>query len=221
MQISHSIPIVIPGAADPVGIGWVKSLARPGGNVTGFTFLELSMFGKMLDTLKQIAPSTARVAFIHNPDNPSTVVFRQTFEAAARQLSVEPIIVPIHGLADIERAVADLGHAQNAAFFPPDITIQALREGVVASVGRHRLPTIYSDAVFVRIGGLASYSADRIDIFRRAAGYVDRILRGEEPGELPFQQPTKYQLLINLKAALALGLEISPTMIALADEVIE
>jgi putative ABC transport system substrate-binding protein len=222
MQISRSIPIVVPGAADPVGIGWVESLARPGGNVTGFTFLELSMFGKMLDTLKQIAPGIARVALIYNRDNPSTVYFRRAFEAAAGALGVEPIIVPIDGLADIDRAVASLADQRNAGLFlPPDITIQALREEVVALVARHRLLAIYADAVFVKIGGLAFYGADRIDMFRRAAGYVDRILRGEKPGALPFQQPTKYQLTINLKSARALGLEVSPTLLALADEVIE
>jgi putative ABC transport system substrate-binding protein len=222
MQISRSIPIVVPGATDPVGTGWVASLARPGGNVTGFTFFELSMFGKMLETLKQIAPAIIRVAFIYNSDNPNTVFFRRAFEAAAGALAVEPIIVPIHGLADIGRAVASLADRQNAgAFFPPDVTIGALREEIIALVGRHRLPAIYSDPVFPKIGGLAYYGADRVDMFRRTAGYVDRILRGEKPGDLPFQQPTKYQLVINLKTAKALGIELSPTLLALADEVIE
>jgi putative ABC transport system substrate-binding protein len=222
LQISRSIPIVVPGAADPIGIGWVKSLARPGGNVTGFTFMELSIFGKMLETLKRIAPATVRVAFIYNPDNPSTVAFNRAFVAAADSLAVEPISVPIHGLADIERAVAGLAERQPAGvFLAPDITTQALREQVIALILRHRLPAIYPDPVFVKSGGLASYSADRLDLYRRAAGYVDRILRGEKAGELPFQQPTKYQLVLNLRAAKMLGLELSPTLLALADEVIE
>jgi putative tryptophan/tyrosine transport system substrate-binding protein len=222
MQLSRSIPIVLPGASDPVGVGYVASLARPGGNVTGFTLFELSMLGKSLETLKQIAPAIVRVALIYNPDNPNTVFYRRTLEAAAGSLAVEPIAVPIHGLADIDRAVASLADRQNVGvFFLPDITIIGLRNEVVALAARRRLPAIYSDSVFVKVGGLASYATDRIDMFRRAAGYVDRILRGEKPGDLPFQQPTKYQLMINLKTAKALGLELSPTLLALADEVIE
>jgi putative tryptophan/tyrosine transport system substrate-binding protein len=222
MQITRSIPIVVPGAADPIGTRWVESLARPGGNVTGFTFFELSMFGKMLETLKHIAPVIARVAFIYNPDNPNTVVFQRAFEAAAGPLAVEPIVYTVHGLADISQVVASLAARQNAGvFFPPDITIQALRKEIIALVERHRVPAIYSDPVFPQIGGLAFYGADRVDMFRRAAGYVDRILRGEKPADLPFQQPTKYQFIINLKTAKTLGLELSPTVLALADEVIE
>jgi putative tryptophan/tyrosine transport system substrate-binding protein len=222
MQLSRTIPIVIPGVSDPVGVGYVQSLARPGGNVTGFTSFELSIFGKMLETLKRIAPATARVAFVFNPDNPITVFFRQAFEAAAGSLAIEPIIVPIHGLDDIDRAAAGLAQRGNAgAFVPPDLTLQALRAEVVALVARHRLPTIYSDPAFPKIGGLAFYGPDRVDLYRSAAGYVDRILRGEKPGDLPFQQPTKYQLILNLKTAKALGLKISNNLLSLADEVIE
>jgi putative tryptophan/tyrosine transport system substrate-binding protein len=222
MQLSRSVPIVVPGASDPVGIGWVKSMARPGGNVTGFTFLELSMFGKMLEILKHIAPATARVAFLYNPDNPNTVYFRRAFESAIVPLAIEPIVIPIHALADVEPTLAAVADRRDAAvFFPPDVTLQALRAQVVALVARHRLPAIYSDPAFPKIGGLAFYGADRLDLFVRAAGYVDRILRGEKPGDLPFQQPTKYQLILNLKTAKALGLELSPTVLALADEVIE
>jgi putative ABC transport system substrate-binding protein len=222
MQLSRSIPIVVPTASDPVGVGWIESLARPGGNVTGFAFLELSMFGKMLETLKQVAPSTVRVAFLYNPDNPNTVYFRRSFETAIGPLAVEPVIVPIHELAEVERTLAGLADRSNAAvFFPPDVTLQALRAEVVALVARHRLPAIYSDPAFPKIGGLAFYGADRLDLFRRTAGYVDRILRGEKPGDLPFQQPTKYQLILNLKTAKALGLDVPPSLLALADEVIE
>jgi putative ABC transport system substrate-binding protein len=222
LQISRSVPIVVPGAVDPVGTGWVQSLARPGGNVTGFTFLELSIFGKMLDTLKQMAPSTIRVANIHNPDNRSTGAFNREFERAASALALEAVSTPVHDMGAIERAVADLAARPNSAiFFPPDLTIQALREKVVPLLGKFRIPAIYTDDVFVRIGGLASYAADRKEIYRQAASYVDRILRGEKPGELPFQQPTKYLLKINLKTAKSLGLELSPTLITTADEVIE
>jgi putative ABC transport system substrate-binding protein len=222
MQLSRSIPIVVPGSTDPVDIGWVESLARPGGNVTGFTSMELSMFGKMLEILTEIAPATRRVAFVYNPDNPSTVFFRRAFQAAASPLAIEPLIIPIHEFADIDRTMASLADRQSAGvLFPPDITLQALREKIVALVERYRLPAIYADAVSVKIGGLAFYGADRLDIFRRAAGYVDRILHGEKPGELPFQQPTKFALIINLKTAMQLGLTVPASLRATADEVIE
>jgi ABC-type uncharacterized transport system substrate-binding protein len=222
MRLSSSIPIVLPGASDPVGVGWAKSLARPGGNVTGFTGFELSMLGKSLEILKQIAPAIVRVALIYNPDNPNAVFYRRTAETASGPLAIEPIAVPIHGLADIDRAVTSLADRQNSGiFFLPDITINALRDEVVGLVARRRLPAMYSDSFFVKIGGLAFYGTDRIDLFRRSAGYVDRILRGEKAGDLPFQQPTKYELMINLKAAKGLGLELSPALLALADELIE
>ncbi len=222
MRLSRTIPIVVPGAGDPVGVGWVESLARPGGNVTGFTFLELSMIGKMLETLKQIAPATVRVAFIYNPDNPSAVTYARAFRASAASLAIEPLDSPIHGVADIEKVLSSLiGQRDAGAFFPPDLTIQALRAEVVALVAQHRLPAIYSDAIFPAIGGLAFYGADRAELYRRAAGYVDRILRGEKPSDLPFQQPIRYHLIINRRTAKALGLDLPITLLASADEVIE
>jgi putative ABC transport system substrate-binding protein len=222
MQLSSSVPIIIPGSGDPLGVGWVTSLARPGGNLTGFTLFEVSLLGKSLALLKQIAPAIRRVAFIHNPDNPNTMVYRRTFENAAGPLAVEPVAAPVHSVADIERALASLADRQDSGVLvPPDIAILALRDEAVDLLARRCLPAIYSDPAFVKVGGLASYGPDRVDLFRRSAGYVDRILRGEKPGDLPFQQPTKYQLTLNLKAAKALGLELSPTVLALADEVIE
>jgi ABC transporter substrate binding protein len=156
MQLSRSTPIVIPGVSDPVGVGWAESLARPGGNVTGFTNLELSMFGKMLETLREIAPAATRVAFIYHPDNSSAVFFQRAFKAAAGLLAIEPLVVPIHGLADIEQCMASLAEQQNAAvLFPPDLTTQALRGEVVALAARHRLPAIYTDAMFVRLLAVA------------------------------------------------------------------
>ena len=144
------------------------------------------------------------------------------FETFAGTLAVERIISPVHGLADIERAIASLADRKNSGIFiPPDITLNALRDQVIALAARHRLPAIYSDQVFVKSGGLLYYGADRLDMFRRSASYVDRVLRDEKPGDLPFQQPTKYQLIINLTTAKALGLELSPMLLALADEVIE
>jgi putative tryptophan/tyrosine transport system substrate-binding protein len=222
MRLTRSIPIVLPGATDPVGVGWAQSLARPGGNVTGFTAFELAMLGKSLEILKQIAPAVVRVALIYNPDNPNSVHYRRISEGASARLAIETVDHPIHGLADIDRAVASLADRGNSGiFFLPDITTNALRDDVVALVARRRVPAIYSDSFFVKIGGLAFYGPDRTDLFRRSAGYVDRILRGEKPGDLPFQQPTKYELMINRTAAEALSLELSPALLALADEVIE
>jgi putative ABC transport system substrate-binding protein len=222
LQLTRAVPIVIPGTIDPVGTGWVKSLAQPGGNITGFTLLEFSMFGKLLDLLKQLAPGTVRVGLVFNPDNPNSVIFRREIESFAGPLGIEPIVLPIHGLADIDRAVGKLAEQPNTAvYFLPDITIQAMAQQVAALVQRHRIPTIYTDLAYIKQGGLAFYGADRAEIFRRAAGYVDRILRGEKPSELPFQQPTKYQFVINLKAAKTLGLDVPTSLLAQADEVIE
>ena len=201
---------------------WVKSLARPGGNVTGFSSFEFSVIGKMLEILLQIAPGTSRVAFIYNPDNRNAAFCGRSFERFATPLAITPVMAPIHGLAELEGVLEDFAKTPNGAlFFAPDITITALREPFVALAARHRLPAIYSDPVLVKSGGLISYSPDRVDLFRRAASYVDRILRGEKPADLPVQQPTKYQLTLNLKTAKALGLEAPPALLALADEVIE
>jgi putative tryptophan/tyrosine transport system substrate-binding protein len=222
MRLTRSIPMVLPSASDPVGVGWAQSLARPGGNVTGFTSLELSTLGKSLEILKQIAPAIVRVALIYNPDNPNSVHYRRISEGASAPLAIEPIDLPIHGLADIDRAVTSLADRGNSGiFFLPDLTTSALRDDVVALVARRRVPAIYSEPFFVKLGGLAFYGADRMEGFRRSASYVDRILRGEKPGDLPFQQPTKYELMINRTAAKALSLELSPALLAFADEVIE
>jgi putative ABC transport system substrate-binding protein len=222
MQLSKTIPIVVAGASDPVGVGWVQSIARPGGNVTGFTFLELPMFGKMVELLKQVGPNTTRVVMIYNPDNPSTNAFRRAFETAAGRLTVEPVEIPVHQIADIAQAIASAADRQDSAILvPPDITLQAHRTELVDLVTKSHLAAIYPQAVYVQTGGLMFYGADRLDLWRRAADYVDRILHGENPAELPFQQPTKYQFIINLNAAKALGLTIPQSLIATADEVIE
>jgi putative ABC transport system substrate-binding protein len=222
MQLSRSIPIVVPGAGDPVGVGWVGSLAHPGGNVTGFAMLELSILGKSLDILKQIAPRIARVALIYNPDNPNSVFYRRMVESASNQLAVESVAVPIHSFADIEHAIATLTEQQNAGvFFPGDVTTTSLRNKIVDLVARHRVPALYAEPAFMKVGGLASYGANRSELFRRSAEYVDRILRGEKAGDLPFQQPTKYELKLNLKTAGALGLTVPQNLLAIVDEVIE
>jgi putative ABC transport system substrate-binding protein len=159
---------------------------------------------------------------IYNPDNRSAVYFQHLFESSAVPLSIQPIISPIHGIDDIERAIEMLAEQPNSAlFFPPDVTSFALRDQITTIVARHRLPAIYTDRIFMASGGLISYDADRTDIFRRAASYIDRVLRGEKPGDLPFQQPTKYQLTINLKTAEALGLVVPQSILLRADEVIE
>jgi len=222
MTKTTSVPIVFPSGGDPVGTGWVKSLARPGGNITGFSSFEFSVIGKMLEILLQSAPGTTRVAFIYNPNNRNAAFYARSFERFATPLSVTPIMAPMHGIAELEGTLENFAKAPNGAlFFAPDITITALRDPFVALAARHRLPAIYSDPVLAKSGGLLSYSPDRVDLFRRAASYVDRILRGEKPADLPVQQPTKYQLTVNLKTAKALGLTVPPTLLALADEVIE
>jgi putative tryptophan/tyrosine transport system substrate-binding protein len=222
MELTRSIPIVTPSGSEPIARGYAESLARPGGNVTGFATMELSIVGKMLQTLKEIAPHLAHVSLIYNPDNPAGALFARSFESAAGPLGVESVIAHIHGLEDIERGVVTAAARPNGGIFVPlDITMNALMEQTIAAIARHRLPTIYSERVFVTSGGLVSYGTDRIELYRRAASYVDRILRGEKASELPYQQPTKYELVINLKTAKALGLTIPPTLLFTADEVIE
>jgi putative ABC transport system substrate-binding protein len=176
----------------------------------------------MLQTLKEIAPNISHVAMIYNPDNPAAAFFGRSFEDAARSLAIEPVIAHIHSLADIERAIETVAERPNGGiFFAFDVTLSAHVEQIVAIVARHRLPSIYSEPVAVKVGGLVYYGTDRVDLYRRAASYVDRVLRGEKPGDLPYQQPTKYELVVNLKTAKALGLTVSPSLLARADEVIE
>src|SRR6516164_2557569 len=181
MQLTSSIPIVIPGGTDPVERGWVKSLARPGGNVTGFSQLELSIIGNMLQILKEIAPNVSHVAMVYNPDNPSAPLFGRSFKDAAGSLAIEPVIAHIHSLADIERVIETVAARPNGGvFFAFDVTLSAHLEQIAAIVARHRLPSIYSEPVAVKVGGLVYYGTDRIDLYRRAASYVDRVLRGEK-----------------------------------------
>ena len=222
MEATRTVPIVVAGGADPVERGWIKNLARPGGNVTGFASLEHSVIGKMLQTLKELAPNVARVAMLYNPDNVGATLYARSFEVAAPLLGVQAILSPIHGLADIERAVVAVAAQPDGGIFAaPDVTIASLMEQTVALITRHRLPSVYSERPAIAHGGLAFYGVNRIELYRGAASYVDRILRGEKPGDLPFQQPTKYEMGINLKTAKTLGLTIPPTLLFTADEVIE
>jgi putative tryptophan/tyrosine transport system substrate-binding protein len=222
MELTRSIPIVTPGGSDPVARGFAESLARPGRNVTGFATMELSVISKMLQTLKEIAPNITHISMIYNPDNPAGALFVRSLQSAAGPLGVEVTVTQIHGLADIERAVAAAAAQPNTGIFIPlDVTIAAFAEQTVAVVARHRLPAIYSEREFATKGGLVYYGTDRIELYRGCASYVDRILRGEKPGDLPFQQPTKYELVINLQTVKAMGLTIPPKLLFTADEVIE
>jgi putative ABC transport system substrate-binding protein len=222
MRLTRTVPIIVPGGTSPVESGWVENLAKPGGNVTGFSVFEVSIIGKLAEVLKQIVPSITRVAAIHNPDNPDAALFVRAFQSFAGPLSIEPLVAPVHGLPDIERVVKNFADQRNCGIlFLPDVTTNALRDQVIALLAQHRVPAVFWERTFVLHGGLASYGSERIEIFRRAASYVDRVLRGEKPGDLPYQQPTKYELLINLKTARALGLTVPPSLLATADEVIE
>jgi putative ABC transport system substrate-binding protein len=223
MELTRSIPIVAASGSEPIiERGYAESLARPGGNVTGFTTTEVSVIGKMLQTLKEIAPNVAHVSMIYNPDSPAGALFVRSLESAAGPLGVKPIIAHIHNLGDIERAVAAAAAQPDGGMFVPlDVTMNAFMEQTIATIARHRLPAVYSERVFVTSGGLVSYGTDRVEQYRRAASYVDRILRGEKAGDLPFRQPTKYELVINLKTAKMLGLTIPPPLLFTADEVIE
>jgi putative ABC transport system substrate-binding protein len=222
MELTRSIPIVNPGGSDPVGRGYAESLAHPGRNVTGFAIMELSVVSKMLQTLKEIVPNITRISMIYNPDNPAGDLYARSFQSAAELLGLKPIVIHIRGLADIESAATAAAAQPNGAIFaPPDVTTIGLVEETVATFARHRLPVLYSEREFVMKGGLVYYGTDRLEVYRGAASYVDRILRGEKPSDLPYQQPTKYELVINLKAAKALGLTIPPKLLFTADEVIE
>jgi putative tryptophan/tyrosine transport system substrate-binding protein len=218
----RAIPIVFVAVSDPVGQGFVASLARPGGNATGLTFFEFSVIGKMLEALKQIAPAVSRVALAFNPDTLSNPPFLHAIEAAAPTLAVELIKAPMRDAGEIEAAIdAAARQGSSGLLFVPDPFTNAHRDLIVGLVARQRLPAIYFQRSFVAAGGLLSYGVDVIDLFRRAAPYVDRVLKGAKPAELPVQQPTKFELAINLKAAKALGLDVPSALLALADEVIE
>ena len=221
-RATHSIPIVFSGVYDPVGSGYVASLARPGGNITGFTLGEFSMGGKMLEALKEVVPQVSRVAVILNLEQPPHVAMWRAIEAIAQSFGVSLIATDVQDPAEIERAIEALAHEPNGGLIvlPGPITNNH-RELIIALAARHRLPAAYPFRYFVTSGGLVSYGADPFDQSRQAAAYVDRILKGEKPSDLPVQQPTKYELVINLKTAKTLGLTVPPALLARADEVIE
>jgi putative ABC transport system substrate-binding protein len=200
MELTRSIPIVTPSGSDPVERGYAESLAHPGRNVTGFATIELSLVGKMLQTLKEIAPNVAHVSMIYNPDNPAGPLFVRSFESSAGPLGVKLTIAHIRGRADIERAVAAAAaQADGGMFIPLDVAINALMEETIATMARHRLPAIYSERAFVTSGGLIYYGADRMEQYRGVASYVDRILRGEKAGDLPSSSRPSTSWLSTLK----------------------
>jgi putative tryptophan/tyrosine transport system substrate-binding protein len=218
------IPIVFTGVADPIGSGFVAGLARPGGNITGFLLFEASITGKWLAMLKEFAPDLARTALVINPKSaPYYQFYLRAAQAAASSLGIELVLAAIDNAStDIEQAIAAFARVPNGALvLPPDTNTNLHRDLMIRLAARHRLPAVYSDRFFVTAGGLMCYSTDRADQFRTAASYIDRILRGTKPADLPVQAPTKYQTVVNLKTARALGLTVPPGLLIAADEVIE
>jgi putative tryptophan/tyrosine transport system substrate-binding protein len=219
-QQTPTIPIVFVLVVDPVGQGLVKSLARPGGNITGFSAIDPPIMGKWLQLLKEIAPSVTRVAVIFSPDTPSSALFNRAIAAAAPSLGVTVTFAAVHDDAGIEEAVAAQAREPGGGLIDvPSPFTDTHRNEIIAAAARHGLPGI--GAGHARAGGLMSYWVDPVDVYAQPASYIDRILRGASPADLPVQQPTKYSLIFNLKAAKALGLTVPPAMLDLADEVIE
>jgi putative tryptophan/tyrosine transport system substrate-binding protein len=221
-QETRSIPIVFTQIGDPVGSGLVASLSHPGGNITGFTPAEFSMQGKKLEMLKEMAPQITRVAVLFNPEQIPQAGMLRAVEAVAPSVGVQLTAAAVRDAAEIERAIDQFAREPSGGLIvlPSGLTI-VHRGLVIALAARYRLPAIYQYRQFVTDGGLISYGNDLTDQYRQAASYVDRILRGEKPGDLPVQQPTKFELIINLKTAKTLGLDIPPSVLARADEVIE
>jgi putative ABC transport system substrate-binding protein len=219
---TRTIPIVFVNVADPVASGFTASFAHPGGNITGFTSLEYSLAGKWLSILRDIAPSTTRVMVLFNPANSNWTGYLPIIEAGAAPLRVNVTAARVAAVNEIERAIASFAReAGSAMIVLPTATTVANREKIVALAAHHRLPAIYPYDYWTDIGGLVSYGSDTRDLYRRAASYVDRILRGIKPGDLPVQAPVKFELVINLKAARALGLDVSYNLLLVADRLIE
>jgi ABC-type uncharacterized transport system substrate-binding protein len=219
---TRTIPIVFTQIADPVGGGFVASLARPGGNVTGFTLYEFGIGVKWLELLKQIAPGVTRAAVVYDVGSPASDGYLSAIEAGASSLAVRLSRAPVRSAADIERALGEFAAGSDGGLIVlPGSVIAIHRELIVALAARHRLPAVHAYRYFVTIGGLASYGVDNIDLYRQAAAYVHRILKGESPSDLPVQAATKFELVVNLKTAKALGLDPPISLLARTDEVIE
>jgi putative ABC transport system substrate-binding protein len=219
---TRTIPIVFETGTDPVASSIVARLDRPSGNITGFASLEASLGGKWLELLSEIAPPLKRIAIMFNPVTAPVSAYMPSFETAARSLKVEPIIAPVHSDGEIETAIVALGREPRGGLVVmPDVSMVLHRAPIILAAARNNVPAVYYDSVFPRDGGLLSYGVDRVDLFRRAATYVDRILHGTKPAELPVQVPTKFEMAINLKTAKALGLTMPQSILLRADEVIE
>jgi putative ABC transport system substrate-binding protein len=219
---TRTIPIVFVGVGDAVASGLVERLDRPSGNVTGFANLEASLGDKWLELLSEIAPRLKRAAIMFNPETVTALAFMPSIETAARSLKVAPIMAPVHSDAEIETAITAIGREPGGGLVVMlDLFTQAHRAPIISAAARNNVPAVYGLSEFARDGGLLSYGTERVDTFRRAASYVDRILRGEKPGDLPVQFPTKYAMAVNLKTAKALGLAVPPSILLRADEVIE
>ena len=222
-QATRTVPIVFAFVSDPVGQGIVSNLAHPGANLTGFSYFEPAVAGKWLELLKEIAPAMTRVVFIFNPvSSPYSPLYYESLLTAAPKFAVVPAAAVVHEMADVEQMIVRLGREPGTCIiFSPDAFIYKNRKEVIELAARHGVPAIYGLPGSAAEGGLIYYVVDIVDLWRKAAGYIDRILRGEKPADLPVQQPTKFVLSINLKTAKALGLTVPPTLLARADEVIE
>ncbi len=222
-EATSTIPIVFNLVNDPVGQGFVASLSRPGGNITGFSFIDFPLIGKWLEMIKEIAPGVRHIALMFNPDTtPFYPAFLHELEAANKSLAVELSASPVHDEVEVEAAITALAREPGGGLIAaPDAFINNHRRAIMTLTERHRLPAIYGFRQFAREGALISYGPDSADIVRRSAGYVDRILKGERPADLPVQAPTKYELVINLKTAKALGIDVPLHLQQIADEVIE
>lgn len=223
LKVNQSIPIVFVAVADPVAQGFVPSMEHPGGNLTGFTAFRVSMGGQWIELLKEVAPRVARVLLIFNPETaPQSKVFLQSIEAAAPSFGVEIVPNAVQDAADIETAIESFARRPDGGLIISTDTFTQMRRGLIVELAsRHRLPAVYTTPDFVRNGGLIYYGFDLVEQFRQAAVYVDRILKGAKPGDLPVQQPTKFALIINLRTANALGLQVSPALLGRASEVIK
>ena len=219
---THTLPIVFVNVSDPIGLGFVASLARPGGNLTGVLHLEGSIVGKWLAMLKEIAPSVTQAALLGNRNASSFDYFLQFAQATMPSLGIKLVPSDVETAADIERSIESLARVPNSGLIlPPDSTTIAHRDVIIALAARHNLPAVYPLRLFVAAGGLMSYGTDQNDMFRLAASYVDRILRGDNPADLPVRAPTRFETVVNLKTAKALGLAVPPGLLVAADEVIE
>ena len=222
LQTTHTVPIVFPIASDPVGAGFVDSLARPGGNATGFMTVEYSIGGKYLELLKEIAPSVTRAGIIRDTTNPAGIAVFGIIQAMASSLGMQVLPINAHDADETERSIAAFARAPNGGLIvTPSGPASVHRDLIIALAARYKLPAVYFEEYFAAAGGLMSYGPDFLDQYRRAAGYVDRILKGEKPADMPVQTPTKYQLVINLKTAKALGLDVPVHLQQIANEIIE